>query len=154
MTDDNLYSVFKTLKSNTTGEFIFDFKSVGHTYSITGDDVQKYLNHYHNQITAKMFRTWHTNCYFIQIMKNNLDYFKNLKNNFTPKLKKEVLKKACEDISVKLHNTANVIKNSYLNDMLFNLFMNKTNKFVEYLEDCESMSKENTLLYIEKEIRI
>lgn len=153
LTDDKLYNIFKTLKVHNTGDFIFDFKSNKYVYSLTGDDIQKYLLNYHPEITAKMFRTWHTNCYFIKILKNNLEYFTNLKSNFTLKLKKKFIKKACEDISIKLHNTATVIKNSYLNNMLFELFMNNTKQIIQYLTESKELSVDKTLMYIEKELR-
>ena len=156
LTDNKLYNIFKTLKNNNSGEFIFDFKSNKYVYSISSDDIKTFLTNYHYDLTPKMFRTLHTNCYFIQILKNNLDYLTNMKNKLTLKLKKKIIKKACEDISIKLHNTATVIKNSYLNNLLFDLFMNNTNELIKYLTEAKknALSINETLIYIEKKIRI
>ena len=154
--DSKYYNIFKTLKNNTSGKFIFDFKTLsGKIYSLKGDDITKALIQYDPDITPKMFRTWHTNCFFIQILKKQLDDLQNLdKNNkIAEKEKKEVVKNACRDISSKLHNTATVIKKSYLNDLLLDLFMKKTKYFLKLLEKCRGITKEKTLLFIEKHIR-
>ena len=154
--DTIYYNIFKTLKNNTSYEFIFDFKTLsGQIYSLKSEDISKALIQYDPDITPKMFRTWHTNCFFINELKKKLDYLQNLDkiNKLTEKVKKEVIKNVCRNISVKLHNTATVIKKSYLNDVLLNLFMKKTKFFLKLLEKCKGMTKERTLLLIEKQIR-
>ena len=156
LVDSKHYTIFKTLKNNNLGEFIFDFKtSSGQIYSLKSDDISKALIQYDPDITPKMFRTWHTNCFFINELKKNLDYLQKLDktNKKNEKMKKEVVKNACRDISIKLHNTATVIKKSYLNDILLDLFMKKTKYFLKLLEKCRGMTKERTLLFIEKHIR-
>lgn len=149
------YNIFKTLKNNNKTEFIFDFKNGNDIYTLKPDDVGKKLAEYHEDITPKMFRTWHTNCYFIQILKKNIDYLIETQkiNKMTAKFKKGVIKNICKEISIKLHNTPTVIKKSYLNDLLFDLFMNKTSKCIDLLKKAKKFSKGETLIYLEKEIR-
>lgn len=155
ITDTKLYNIFKTLQKNKCGEFIFDYKFNNNIFSINGEDIHKVLESYNPELTPKMFRTWHTNCYFIHILKNNLDYLKDLekKKKITKKVKKELMKHACREISIKLHNTPTVIKNSYLNNALFDLFMNNTKRLIDMLNFCKKMNKRATLIYIEESIR-
>ena len=63
------------------------------------------------------------------------------------------IKNICKEISIKLHNTPTVIKKSYLNDLLFDLFMNKTSKCIDLLKKAKKLSKGETLIFLEKEIR-
>jgi DNA topoisomerase I len=155
ITDTKLYNIFKTLQKNNSGEFIFDYKFNNKIHSINREDIHKVLESYNPELTPKMFRTWHTNCYFIHILKNNLDYLKDLlkKKKITKKVKNELMKNACREISIKLHNTATVIKNSYLNNALFDLFMNNIKKFLIMLNKCKKMNKGETLIFIEETIR-
>jgi len=155
ITDTKLYNIFKILQKNNSGEFIFDYKFNNKIHSINGEDIHKVLESYNPELTPKMFRTWHTNCYFIHILKNNLDYLKDLakKKKITKKVKNELMKQACREISIKLHNTPIVIKNSYLNNALFDLFMNDIKKFLIMLNKCKKMNKGATLIYIEETIR-
>lgn len=153
------YNIFKTLKNNISSppdNFIFDFKTLsGQIYSLKGDDITKALIQYDPHIIPKMFRTWHTNCFFIELMKKKLDYLISLKKNnkLNEKVKKQIIKETCREISIKLHNTATVIKKSYLNDILLDLFMKNTDKFLKVLHKCKGMTKGKTLLFIEKHIR-
>lgn len=155
LTDTKHFNIFKTLKSNNRTEFIFDYKKDGVVHTIRNDDIARHLSEYNEDITPKMFRTWHTNCYFIQILKKNLDYLiETQKNNkMTAKFKKDVIKNVCKEISIKLHNTPTVIKKSYLNDLLYNLFMDNTSKCINLLKKAKKLSKGETLIFLENEIR-
>jgi DNA topoisomerase I len=155
ITDTKLYNIFKTLQKNKCGEFIFDYKFNSNIYSITGEDIHKVLESYNPDLTPKMFRTWHTNCYFIHILKNNLEFLKELEKNkkMTKRVKNELMKNACREISIKLHNTPIVIKNSYLNNALFDLFINNTKNMLSMLHKCKKMNKGDTLIFIEETIR-
>jgi len=155
ITDTKLYNIFKTLQKNKCGEFIFDYKFNSKIHSINGEDIHKVLESYNPELTPKMFRTWHTNCYFIHIMKKNLEFLKELekKKKMTKKVKNEMMKNACREISIKLHNTPTVIKNSYLNNALYELFMNNIKQFIIMLNKCIKMNKGATLIYIEETIR-
>ena len=155
ITDTKMYNIFKTLQKNNCGEFIFDYKYNNRLHSINGEDIQKVLEHYNPEITPKMFRTWHTNSYFIHILKNNLAFLKDLakQKKMTKKVKNDLMKTACREISIKLHNTPTVIKNSYLNNALYDLFMNDTKKIIIMLNKCKQMNKGDTLIYIEETIR-
>ena len=63
------------------------------------------------------------------------------------------MKNAWREISIKLHNTPTVIKNSYLNNALYELFMNNIKQFIIMLNKCIKMNKGATLIYIEETIR-
>ena len=155
ITDTKLYNIFKTLQKNKCGEFIFDYKFNNKIHSINGEDIHKVLESYNPELTPKMFRTWHTNSYFIHILKNNLEVLKELskQKKITKKIKNELMKNACREISIKLHNTPVVIKNSYLNNALYDLFMNNIKHFITMLNKCRKMNKGSTLIYIEETIR-
>jgi DNA topoisomerase I len=163
ITNTVFYNIFKTLSKNKKGEFIFDYyddkldkdKDKDNHITIVSDDIQKKLHEYNNELTPKMFRTWHTNCYFIHILKNNVDNIKNImkKNKMTKKFKLQLMKNTCIEISLKLHNTPTVIKNSYLNSALYDLYMNNFEKLIKLLIKCKSFSKEKTLIFIEQSIR-
>ena len=45
------------------------------------------------------------------------------------------------------------VKNSYLNNALYDLFMNDTKKIIMMLNKCKKMNKGDTLIYIEETIR-
>jgi DNA topoisomerase I len=158
ITDNKLYNIFKTL-SNHKKDFIFQYtlnsKDDNNTMTINGDDVKKTLMSYHPEITPKMFRTWHTNCYFILILKNNIKMLTKLikTKKISTKIKSTIMKNSCKEISVKLHNTSTVIKNSYLNNTLYDLFMNDLELFIKLLEKNKHSNKETTLINIEHEIR-
>jgi len=159
ITNTVFYNIFKTLSKNKTGEFIFDYYDDTHNQdthiTIVSDDIKQKLHEYSDELTPKMFRTWHTNCYFIHILKNNVDNIKNImkKNKMTKKFKLQLMKNTCIEISLKLHNTATVIKNSYLNNALYDLYMNNFEKLIKLLIKCKSLSKEKTLIFIEQYIR-
>jgi len=149
--DNKLYNIFKTL-SNHKHKFLFNYKV---NNNITGEDVKKNLIYYHPEITPKMFRTWHTNCYFIHILKNNINILINLVKNkkISNNIKLTIMKNSCKAISLKLHNTSVVIKNSYLNNTLYDLFMTDLESFIKLLEKNKHNNKETTLINIEQEIR-
>ena len=163
ITNTVFYNIFKTLSKNKTGEFIFDYyddkrdKDKRDTHiTIGSDDIKQKLHEYNDELTPKMFRTWHTNCYFIHILKNNVDNIKDImkKNKLTKKFKLQLMTNTCIEISLKLHNTATVIKTSYLNNALYDLYMNEFEKLIKLLIKCKSFSKEKTLIFIEQSIRI
>ena len=156
--DNKLFIIFKHLKMikhNKPNEFLFDYKSNNYVLSITIDDIQKVLNNYHPEITPKMFRTWHSNCCFIYLLKNKLDMLQSLenRNQLTKKIKTQMLKEACVLISKRLHNTPNVLKKSYLDHMLFDMFLNNTKKLLKLIQKYKNYNNENTLINIENEIR-
>lgn len=155
LTDTRLYNIFKTLFNKTIGYFLFDYKSNNHVFNITSDDIQKFLNNYNDMIVPKMFRTWHTNCQFIKMVKDKLDYFKNLENTnkLTKKIKKTFIKETMLLISQKLHNTPTVLKNSYLDNLVLDMFLNKTSKFIKILDKNRHLSKDRILILITKKLR-
>lgn len=81
---DYLYKKCKSLKNN---ENIFNVNSI---------DINKYLKHFNKEITSKDLRTWKS---------NNL-YNKYIKNNS--------INEAIKKVSIELHNTPAVCKNSYI----------------------------------------
>ena len=155
LTDTRLYNIFKTLKNKHIGDFLFDYSSNNFIFNITNNDIQKYLNSYHSQIVPKMFRTWHTNCCFIFMIKNKLEYLMLLEKNekMTQKLKKIFLKNSMLEISQKLHNTPTVLKNSYLDNIIIDLFLNNTSKLLKLINKNKHLTKDRLLIMIGNNIR-
>ena len=158
LTDTKIYNIFKTLKTKqrTSGhDFLFNYTSNKLDFSITGDDVQKFLSNYNSMITPKMFRTWHTNCCFIFMIKDKIDFLKNLESagKLTQKIKKSFLKESMLEISQKLHNTPTVLKNSYLDNMIFDLFLNNSGKLIKIIDKNRNLPKEKLLILLASKLR-
>ena len=102
-----------------------------------------------------MFRTWHTNCCFIYMIKNKLDYLLNLEKNesMTKAFKKSFLKESMLEISQKLHNTPTVLKNSYLDNLIVDMFLNNTAKLLKLVNNNKHLSKDRLLIVISSKIR-
>lgn len=155
LTDTRLFNIFKTLKNKKIGDFLFDYTSNNLIFNINTIDIQKYLNNYNTQIMPKMFRTWHTNCCFIYMIKNKIDFLMTIQktNKITQKFKKNFLKESMLEISQKLHNTPTVLKNSYLDNILIDLFLNNTEKLLKLIYSNRQCSKEKLLILIGNKIR-
>ena len=146
-----MYNILKKLLNYSKGEFILDYGS--RNVHITSDSLKLLLENYNEEITPKMFRTWNANCFFVSILKKNIDLLidiqkmnKILKNN----TKKKLFKNIIMNISEKFYNTPNVLKKSYLNGSITQLFFNDSNKLIELILKNNNLSTEKLLFLIEK----
>lgn len=135
-------------------------------FTITGEDVSEFLKTYHLEITPKMFRTWNANYYFIEKIrddiKNNstsLTSFYDIKN-YAPndtepiiklrKLRIAYINECFDYISTKLHNTANISKQSYVNNIISKRFITHNTSFINKLRSSSysKLSNDEILLKI------
>jgi len=70
---------------------------------IDSKDVNKYLQRYHDGLTSKDLRTWNANYLF-------LEYYKKHKKTGV----KNPVKRAIEDVAIKLHNSYSICKKNYI----------------------------------------
>ena len=100
-----------------------------------------------------MFRTWHTNCFFVSILKkhiNTLIEIQSMSKTSKEKNKKKLFKKIIVELSEKFYNTPNVVKKSYLNNSITQLFFTKTDKLLNIIKKNKTVKCEKILMHIEK----
>ena len=57
------------------------------------------------------------------------------------------------EISQKLHNTPTVLKNSYLDNMIFDLFLNNSGKLIKIIDKNRNLPKEKLLILLASKLR-
>jgi DNA topoisomerase-1 len=123
----NLRNKKKTLNKNDP---IFTYRRKNCWYKLKSSDVNNYLKKFGN-FTSKNFRTLMANINLISLL---LKYDgKNNKNKF--------LNDSIKKVSDKMNNTKTICKNSYIDPLIINLFLNDTNLFMKSFHN--SNSKEN-----------
>jgi DNA topoisomerase I len=149
--NEKIYNILKKLINHSKGEFVLDYGS--RNVHITSDSLKLFLEDYDENITPKMFRTWNANCFFVSILKKNIDLLvdiqkmnKILKNS----TKKKLFKSVIMNISEKFYNTPNVLKKSYLNSSITQLFFNDSDKLIKLILKNQKLSTEKLLFVIEK----
>ena len=101
--------------SNNQKKLLFSYNSGSN--HVSPDDLNDFLKIYHPSFSAKMFRTWKANLYFLEMLKTN-DIPKNssqIKNN---------IKTAIQYASQKLYNTPGICKRSYIDNRLIEIYQN------------------------------
>ena len=145
--DKKLYTILKKLKTNNN-EFLFDYNNT----HLSNEFITNYLKDFNEDITPKMFRTWHTNCFFVSILKKNIDSLieiQSMSKTANEKNKKKLFKKIIVELSEKFYNTPNVVKKSYLNNSITKLFFTKTDKLLNIIKKNKSVKCEKILMHIE-----
>lgn len=146
--DKNLFILLKKLKSSNNN-FIFDYNNT----NLSNELIANYLKDFNEDITPKMFRTWHTNCFFVSILKkelNSLIDIQSLSKILQEKNKKKIFKKIIIELSKIFYNTPNVVKTSYLNNSITKLFFTQTDKLINIIKKNKSVKCEKILMHIEK----
>lgn len=82
--------------------YLISKKNKDNVFDCNSNDVNNYLKEINKEITSKDLRTWNANELFIKFMKK-----KDIKVNDAIKM-----------VSIKLHNTANICKKSYIDPLL------------------------------------
>lgn len=145
--DKKLFIILKKLKS-TNNEFLFDYNNT----NLSNEFITNYLKDFNKDITPKMFRTWHTNCFFVSILKkhiNTLIEIQSMTKTSREKNKKKIFKKIIVELSEKFYNTPNVVKKSYLNNSITKLFFIKTDKLINIIKKNKNVKCEKILMHIE-----
>jgi DNA topoisomerase-1 len=101
-------------------DFSYDKKQLLFSYDggsnhVTPDDLNNFLKIYHPSFSAKMFRTYKANIYFLEMIKSL-----PLPNTKTD-LKKNI-KKAVQYTSQNLYNTPAICRRSYIDNRIINLY--------------------------------
>ena len=114
----NLRTKKRTL---TKKDRIFTYRVNNKYYNVNSSDVNKYLKQFGN-FTAKNFGTWSANIEFIsEILKYEIEDKESKKKN--------ILNDVLKIVADKLHNTASVCKNNYIDPYLIKTFMNDSKRF-------------------------
>ncbi len=154
-------------KNNTEGSFLFTYLDEnGKQQLIKPLDINQFLYKYHPDITLKMFRTWGANFMFLEEMiKRRKDFAEiytvntstDLSNNKTSikkaKVKKIILKESdkiiaeiIQNIAIKLHNTPNVSRKSYLDNNLVEIYLSNPKSFWRKISYSNNKDDLNNLL--------
>lgn len=103
------------------------FSYDGGAHRVNTDDLNQFLKIYHPSFTAKMFRTWKANFYFLEslsestIPTNREQMNKNIKN-------------AIEYAAEKLYHTPTICKRSYIDERLTDLYRTNPELFQKNVE--------------------
>lgn len=135
ISDKKITSIIKELiRTRSNNDFIFSFKS--NQNPISNDVISDFLKKYNQDITPKMFRTWYANNYLldkllIDIKKLNPELIKLCEKGKNPKY----IKKCCEYVAERLHNSANISKKSYLDTEIMKELIDKPCDFINFLKE-------------------
>jgi len=98
---------------NDTKKLLFSYN--GGSNHVTPNDLNQFLKIYHPSFSAKMFRTYKANIFFLEMI-HSLEI---------PKTKTEIkknIKKAVDYTSQKLYNTSTICRRSYIDNRIINLY--------------------------------
>jgi DNA topoisomerase IB len=154
-------------KNDTEGSFIFTYlDDNGKPQLIKPLDINQFLYQYHPDITLKMFRTWGANFMFLEeIIKRKRDFAEiytintstdltnNKKSIKKEKVKKQILRESdkiiaeiIQKIAIKLHNTPNVSRKSYLDNNLVEIYLANPKSFWRKISYSNNKDDLNNLL--------
>jgi DNA topoisomerase-1 len=154
-------------KNNTEGSFLFTYLDEnGKQQLIKPLDINQFLYQYHPDITLKMFRTWGANFMFLEeIIKRRKDFAEiytintstdlttNKKSVKKERVRKMILKESdkiiteiIQHIAIKLHNTPNVSRKSYLDNNLVEIYLSNPKSFWRKISYSNNKDDLNTLL--------
>ena len=120
----NLRNKKKTLNKN---DHVFTYRRKNCWYKLKSSDVNNYLKKFGN-FTSKNFRTLMANINLISLL---LKYNKQGNKN-------KFLNNSIEKVSDKMNNTKTICKNSYIDPLIINLFLNDTNLFMKSFHNSNS----------------
>ena len=125
--DKNIINLLNNLCIyNKNKEYLFYYLDKNKLYPISSLHINQFIKKYDDRLTVKMFRTWNGNTI---LLKKLLEYKK-------PKNNKEIKKNIIESnkfVANCLHNTPFVSKKSYINNIIYNMYVNENDLFYRYV---------------------
>lgn len=123
--------LLKQICSINNGIYLFETNETnkvnGKKIRITEKHINNYLKKYNKNITVKMFRTWSAN--YI-LLKEILKYPLPETQKEAEKNVRIIVSKAAD----KMHHTKAVSKNSYMNNKLFEMYINNSEEFKNIIQ--------------------
>jgi len=104
---------------NDKKKLLFSYN--GGSNSVSPNDVNEFLKIYHPSFSAKMFRTYKANIFFLEMIHS-------LEIPTTKTQIKKNIKKAVDYVSQNLYNTPTICKRSYIDNRIINLYQTNPEK--------------------------
>ena len=141
---ETIIELFKLIKDKKNSDDIFCHKKI----KVKPEDINNYLRKF-GGITAKNIRTWDANIEFI-------NFSKDMQGPISDKvsIRKKQMKSIVEKVAEKLHHTVAICKKSYLDTNLFEMFVNKPDKFTKMFLTSKHSSEKVLIKYFEKKCKI
>ncbi len=125
--DKNMINLLNNLcVYNKNKEYLFYYLEKNKLIPVNSGHINNFIKKYNDRLTVKMYRTWNGNTILLQQL---LKYDK-------PSNKKEIKKNIIEAnkyVANCLHNTPFVSKKSYINNMIYDLYVNDNDLFYRYV---------------------
>ena len=134
----------KIMKNKKRNDDIFTHKK----YKVKPEDINNYLREF-GGITAKNIRTWDANMEFINFARKMTE---PLDDKITKR--KKQLKAVVEQVATKLHHSPAICKKSYLDTDLFEMMVDKPDKFTKMFLASKGSSDKVLIKYFEKKCKI
>lgn len=133
----------KLMKSKKNTDDVFTYKKL----KIKPEDINNYLREF-GGITAKNIRTWDANMEFI-------NFARKMKEPLSDKVtqRKKQMKAVVEQVATKLHHTVAICKKSYLDTDLFEMMVEKPDKFTKMFLVSKNSSDKVLLKYFENKCK-
>lgn len=122
---------------------IFVYKSI----KVKPEDINNYLREF-GGITAKNIRTWDANLEFV---KKSRELNEPIADKITHR--KKQLKHIVEQVAEKLHHSVAICKKSYLDSSLFEMFVDKPDKFTKMFLNKKHLCDKVLIKYFEKKCK-
>ena len=119
------------VKHNNDNNFVFSYKGPDNQfYQITSSDINNFLDRYYlektnKNVSAKHFRTWKANSYFI----DHLSTIAQIPNTVVEV--KHNISMAIKQTATKLYHTPAICKRSYIDTRLVDLYNSSPNEFLD-----------------------
>ena len=101
-------------------KFLFRFD--GGAHRVIANDLNEFLQIYHPDFSAKMFRTWKAN--FLLLDELNQMELPNTKRDISKNLRIAV-----ENVAAQLYHTTHICRRSYLDERIINLYRESPGNF-------------------------
>ena len=134
----------KLIKNKNNKDDVFAHKKI----KVKPEDINKYLKEF-GGITAKNIRTWDANLQFINFSRKMSE---SLSDKVTTR--KKQLKAVVEHVAKKLHHSAAICKKSYLDTNLFEMFVDKPDKFTKMFLASKGNGDKALIKYFERKCKI
>ena len=130
---------------NSNKEYIFYYQHNDNLNHITHSQINRFLQKYNRNISAKFFRTWCAN----QTMLSELVPLPIIREH---KHRIKEIRRIVKVIANKLNNTPQVCKSNYIYDQLIDLYINNYQTFLSIIESSKKCN--NTLPTIDRLLNI
>lgn len=134
----------KIIKNKKNNDDIFTHKK----YKVKPEDINNYLREF-GGITAKNIRTWYANMEFINFARKMTE---PLDDKITKR--KKQLNAVVQQVATKLHHEPTTCKKSYIDTDLFEMMVDKPDKFTKMFLASKDSSDKVLIKYFEKKCKI